>query len=79
MVFFYSSLNLGMNKNVSVFMQTHADTHAHNTRNEIIRNVVFSMEILMSGILSQQVLSNQVQLLFYEKILKHYIYLGVNC
>ena len=33
MVFFYSSLNLGMNRNVSVYMQTHADTHSHNTRN----------------------------------------------
>ena len=34
MVFFYSSLNLGMNRNVSVFMQTHADTHSHDTRNK---------------------------------------------
>ena len=34
MVFFYSSLNLGMNRNVSVFMQANADTHSHNTRNK---------------------------------------------
>ena len=33
MVFFYSSLNLGMNRNVSDIMRTHADTHSHNTRN----------------------------------------------